>query len=196
MCLEKPLNLDEKIRKAMQQSQVGSNSFGPVYDDNAMVEAVSAVINEHRNAEGCKGGALVTVQMNIEQAAAVSKALDVYVRLGIGQLDIVKEMVNQGYIPLRAENGDPRQVATFDQVDRFTEVMDSAKSILGYPRSGSNGIGHSHVAKEVHRSYEVAKVMDRAIATYRDPNPKFRGVNYDGLIVRYTTDPAPKAFVE
>ena len=65
------------------------------------------------------------------------------------------------------------------------------KSSLRFQQNGSNGIGHPHVAPSTHRAWDVRKVLEKALAEHRNPNPTFRGVNYDGLIVRYTQDPEP-----
>jgi hypothetical protein len=159
-----------------------------------MANKIDAIIKDHRGTSG--EGALVHLQMTPDQANAVSKALDVYTRIGIGQLDIIAELVRMGVIPVQADSAEPRQAASFDQGDHFTNLIDAAKGVLGYPRNGSNGIGHKHVAIEVHRGYEVKKVIDAAVANFRNPTPTFPTVNYDGLLVRYTTDPAPKAFVQ
>lgn len=67
------------------------------------------------------------------------------------------------------------------------------KNVLGCPSNGSNGIGHLHIDASAHRAYEVSKVLDQALAYHNDPTPKFKGVNYHGLTVRYTKDVAPIA---
>ena len=47
--------------------------------------------------------------------------------------------------------------------------------------------------KAVRRAYEVKKVIDKAVSEHKNPTPEFRTVHYDGLTVRYTSDPAPVA---
>jgi hypothetical protein len=42
------------------------------------------------------------------------------------------------------------------------------------------------------RAYEVSRVLDKVLAEYREPNPSFRGVDYDGLRMRYTQDAMPE----
>ncbi len=127
---------------------------------------------------------------NIEQARAVSSALDLYFRLAIGQIEEITELVRIGTIPVGGKQGE-RVLASLEQIEQVEALANEIKAVLGYSRGGSNGIGNRHIDPSAHRAYEVMKVLDKAIAIQQDPTPKFRGVNYDGLTVRYTKDPAP-----
>lgn len=100
-----------------------------------------------------------------------------------------------GVVPVGAKTGE-RQEASIEVCDAIKVLLDSVKVLLGYTVNGSNGIGNPHVHISAHRAYEVKKVIAKAIAEDRDPNPTLRGVDYDGLLVRYTTDPAPVAVIE
>lgn len=133
----------------------------------------------------------INISMTVDQADAVSKGLDAFSRLCIGQLEEVSHLVRYGVIPMASLNGGERVQASAEVCDQVEALMNEVKKVLGYPRNGSHGIGHSHVSTSGHRAYEVKKVLDRAVAVQRDPNPKMRGVNYDGLTVRYTQDPEP-----
>lgn len=42
---------------------------------------------------------------------------------------------------------------------------------------------------------KIQITISAALANHRDPNPTFRGVNYDGLCLRYTKDVLPEAVV-
>lgn len=129
---------------------------------------------------------------NIEQARAVSCALDTYVRLALGQIEEITELVRIGTIPVGGQQGE-RVLASLEQIEQVEALANEIKAVLGYSREGSNSIGNLHVDTSAHRAYEVMKVLDKAIAIQQDPTPKFRGVNYDGLTVRYTKDPEPTA---
>lgn len=137
----------------------------------------------------------VRIELTIEQATALVCALDAYSRLCIGQLDVVTRLVGDGTIPMQAPQSGERFCAQAETIEEIGLYFDKAKEKLGYPRNGINGIGHRHVHVTGHRAWEIRKVVDRVISLHRDPNPEFRGVNYDGLIVRYTDDPAPQAEV-
>lgn len=138
----------------------------------------------------------LTLTLTPEQGQAVSAALDLFVRLGIGQLEEVAHLVRLGTIPAARPGDQPREAVSYGNADEIAHLLSEVKALLGYPANGSNGIGHPHVALAAHRAYEVKKVMDRALALDRDPTPPFPTVNYDGLLVRYTEDPAPSAVVD
>jgi hypothetical protein len=73
--------------------------------------------------------------------------------------------------------------------------MKEVKALMGYPSNAHHGLGHRHNPLDGTRAYEVKKVLDKALADHRDPNPPFSGVQHDGLVLRYTQDPAPEASV-
>lgn len=138
----------------------------------------------------------VVIECTVEQAWAVSNALEVFVRLSIGQIEHVAEMISFGDIPVGGRYaGDgkllERIIANPSQAQAARDMCDQIKSLMGYQKNGSNGIGHPHVSSSAHRAWEMRKVLDKALSEHRNPNPEFRGVNYDGLTVRYTTDLAP-----
>lgn len=137
----------------------------------------------------------VIIEITAEQADAISKALDLYTRIGIGQFDEVAQLAAFGVVPTFNTGSQPRQIASPEQCDRLRDLMGQAKQVLGFSRGASHGIGHQDNDASVSRAYEIGKVLDKALAEHRDPNPAFRGVNYDGLGPRYTNDPAPVATV-
>ena len=137
----------------------------------------------------------VVIEVTEDQADAISKALDLYVRIGIGQFDEVAQLVAFGLVPVRNTSDVPRQIASPEQCEQLRNLMDAAKQVLGFSRGASHGIGHRDNDISVSRAYEVGKVLDKALAEHRNPAPEFRGVNYDGLGPRYTNDPAPNAQV-
>ena len=137
----------------------------------------------------------VTLTLSPEQAQAVSTALDVYMRLCLGQLHIVDEMIRDERIPLYGQNGQPRQTASIDVCDEIGFSINEIKQALGYMGGASLGVGHRHVHETGIRSYEIMKVLDKVLAEHRNPTPEFRGVHYDGLSVRFTSDPAPEAAI-
>lgn len=142
----------------------------------------------------------VTIECTPEQAQAIADSLEVFTRLSIGQIEHLAEMITFGAIPLGGRHDNhgrilERTVADYEKNAMIRDLCNQIKTQLGYPLSGSNSIGHPHVTKEAHRAWEAKKVIDKALAEYRNPKPEFAGVNYDGLTVRYTSDPAPIAHV-
>lgn len=128
----------------------------------------------------------------MEQADVLCAALDLYTRLGIGQLEMVEERFRMEDIPSASP-------VSFDErmqmAETLRELLGAAKQTLGFPRGGSMGIGGPRVPVGAQRAYEIQKVLAKALAEYREPNPSFRGVRYDGLSLRYTQDPVPQASV-
>ncbi len=125
----------------------------------------------------------VTITLNEAQARTVCDALDLYARIGIGQLQEVSSLVRQGFlVPTKT----PKDAGWF--YDGFDSVMNSAKSMLGLSGSSSYGIGHNSVNVDAKRAFELRKQIEKPMALAGDPDPGFRGVNYDGRIVRYTDD--------
>ena len=136
----------------------------------------------------------VVLRMTPEQAKAVEYACDVLARVGMGQLEILAEMVAQGFIPVDASTPEPRFADSMTSELARLGFMD-AKRALGFPQNGNRGIGHRHNRVGVHRAYEVGTVLAKALAEHERPNPTLRNHRYDGLRVRYTQDPAPTAEV-
>lgn len=135
---------------------------------------------------------MIQATLTTDQADAVCDSLDAYSRLCIGQLEEVAELVRHGVIPMARMNSEGERVmASVEVCNQIEDLMKQVKQLLGYPSNGSHGIGHRHNHLSGLRAYEVKKALSKVVAEQRDPIPKFRGVNYDGLGPRYTTDPAP-----
>ncbi|NLC21776.1 MAG: hypothetical protein GX771_07710 [Halomonadaceae bacterium] len=128
------------------------------------------------------------------QCQALVQALDLYLRVGIGQLEKVGELVNEGVVPCFTANTKlgERKTAHHELVEDLDALLGQAKSLLGYPRNGSHGIGHRDNDISVSRSYEIKKVLDKVLAETRFPEPVYQGVDRQGLMVRYTSDPEPR----
>lgn len=137
--------------------------------------------------------ARVILDLSIDQASAVKEALDLYTRVCMGQLDAIEMLVRDGTVPVRSEG--ERTVAGMDKSEDVMALLKSIKQVLGYQSNGSMGIGHQHMHIHGRRSYELYKSLSKTIATHVRPNPDFRGVDYDGLSVRYTAETAPKTYI-
>lgn len=133
----------------------------------------------------------IQIDLTPAQAEAVRDALDVYTRLCLGQLEEIANLVRGGIISGRGNAGD--QLSAVEACEAVELLLRQAKDVLGHPRNGSYGIGNPNVHLSGRRAYEVKKTLAKVIAVLRDPSPEFRGVDYDGLGPRYTSDPAPQA---
>lgn len=134
------------------------------------------------------------IQTTILKAKIIKQSLDLFFRLSIGQLHEVDHFVSTGQIKVTKTNSDGKidfVMADADQCMQLRTQIDSMKHALGYLHGQSLGISHPYVHMDGKRAYEVFCVMSQALAFYDNPNPRFRGVSYDGLALRYTNDPAP-----
>jgi len=133
----------------------------------------------------------VTLKMNVEQAHAIVSLLDLATRINMCQFGEIEYLARTGEIKHR----DGRQLSQID-LEGLADDIRELTSTFGFTPASSFGIGSPHVSVTAHRGYEIKKVLEKALAVHREPNPKgLRGVNYDGLIVRYTNDPAPTATI-
>lgn len=135
----------------------------------------------------------VILELNcLEQAYVLRDALDLYCRLGLGQLEQIEELFRREDIPTA-------KPVSFD--DRLTLAeclsthMATTKKMLGFQSNASHGIGSAAVPLGARRAYELQKVLSKALAEHQEPAPAFRGVNYDGVILRYTQDPLPAVVI-
>lgn len=133
----------------------------------------------------------VQVTLTLGQAQALNRALDTYVRIGIGQFETILELMRFDEITPAAE----RVVIDVALLEKVEEYLKQLKSLMGHYRGASLGIGSPKATASVRRAYEIKKVVAKALAEHRDPSPSLRGVDYDGLLVRYTQDEAPQAVV-
>lgn len=137
----------------------------------------------------------VTITLSVGQAYATRDALDLYSRVCIGQIEELAWLIRCGVVT-PVSDADTSRKATATEIERVEALLYAVKASLGYPRHGSHGVGHPHVHVSGHRAYEVKKVLAKALAEHANPQPGFRGVDYDGLLVRYTQDAAPAAAVQ
>lgn len=136
----------------------------------------------------------IRLEMTKEQGQAVAAALDLAVRIGLGQFEEIANLMMSGVV--RATERVPT-----DETDEFIAVrarleamMLKGKAVLGHPSNGSYGIGSERLHVNTLRAYETMKVLDKALFSLRpDAATAFKGPNSDGLVVRYTSDPEPVA---
>lgn len=120
-----------------------------------------------------------TLTLNEEQAQIISKALDMYSRIGIGQLETV---IDHPEIIKRIFDGSA-QVESFPSA---RNLMYPAKKILfGYDTNASAGIYSREVLDCNRVAWDIKKVIDHRISWDKAGNPPERnwstmmGVSYD-----------------
>jgi len=101
-----------------------------------------------------------------QQARILVAALDLYSRIGIGQLTEVVRVYNYEWktpIPM---------------VDRLVEVMNEAKRVIGFGPGGSYGIHSPDVHDVFRRAFDIQCVIRHRLAFDRTPEGGF-GVDFD-----------------
>lgn len=145
----------------------------------------------------------VLLELTIPQAKALGEALDVYFRLCLGQIDVVSDMVVDGRIPVFScasfctpspKQGE-QKTANAEQCQGARMHAQAIKGVLGFGYGQSMGINHKHLHISGVRAYEIHRVLTQAIAIHERLNPMVRGVNYNGLMLRYSDGSAPVASV-
>lgn len=119
-----------------------------------------------------------------EQARVVMKALELFARLNIGQLEQIESMVRHGEVPL-GPNGHPG--ADLEAFDAVGAAMRHAKVAMGYTPNGSYSIVSDEAPLAARRAWETFKVISQALG---------EGCGRDGLQLRCTEDLAPTAAIE
>jgi len=138
----------------------------------------------------------VVIKLDGSQAYAVRDACDFHSRICSGDMEELVNLMRSGVISAYRDGKDERARVGYEQMDQANDHLLAIKEALGYARTAGLGIGHPHLDPAANRTWEVRKALEKALAIYRDPNPEFKGVNYDGNIVRYTRDPAPVVTVQ
>ena len=168
--------LSEIIKYKVECSQ--SNSH--LLIDEALVASVNEQLLHRDSAE---------ISVPIDMAYRISAAFDFFTRLCLGQLHELAYFIRSGQIPSFEFDRD------YAKMERASDLVEGLRETLGFLHGESFGIGNKRVYPLGHHAWEIKKVMDKALAYYRDPNPSFKGVNYDGLILKYTQDPDPVAVI-
>lgn len=117
----------------------------------------------------------VRLTMGRRAADATQAALDLYSRLGIGQLHQISELARGGV--LRRGDG---SAFTFAQLDSIEQLVDALSyQMLGFDRGASFGIHSPHVAAKVTRCWALQRVLRHRLAWDAGPADGPRGVWHD-----------------
>lgn len=122
------------------------------------------------------------ITVSPQQAHLIQKAMDLYTRMGIGQMEAVAEAINE-------TNGtDCYPFAVYNPVRE--KLIEIKESILHQPRNGNKGITHPDVAAAVKTVYDILKSIQKGIATAEDHGS--HSVWHDGDILHLGTEPTPE----
>lgn len=131
------------------------------------------------------GGPRVLLELSLDQADTLAKAALLYARLGIGQFEALATLVEDGIIPINAESSDSAVPAPNRTCHLVRHVLASVKSVMGFDRNASRGIGHPHNHISVARAYEVSSAISQSLTEHREPGG---AGNKSSQLMRYTQD--------
>lgn len=132
------------------------------------------------------------LDLDLDQAKAVSDLLDLANRIHMGQLEEISSLANQRMLSGRDAATDRGIALSHEEVDRLEEILVSAKAVLGHPSNGSFGVGARGVSDDAKRGYEVSKVIKKALHDHLRPEVRHT-TDSTGLTVRYAPGDAPTA---
>lgn len=135
----------------------------------------------------------ITLELTPEQAVATSRALDLFMRVGLGQLEAVTDLLQTESLHVRNGQGQA-PTASLDTIADVEYALLQAKKAMGHDATQSFGITNENVHIDAKRAYEVNKVLNVAVLDAFDRNVT-SGVTREGLTLRVTDDPVPKATV-
>lgn len=118
------------------------------------------------------------LQLNVTpaQARLLIEALDLRVRIGIGQIEAVAEAI-----------GHPTDY------DEIRNHLFAVKRILGHPANGSHGIANPQISPTTKTSYDLMKAIQKGVATAED-HASF-SVWHDGDILHLGTEPTARVAI-
>lgn len=99
-----------------------------------------------------------------KQADMVQRALDFYVRIGMGQwhefINVIDDMMMRGMLP----QSDFEK--TRDVEDQLRSAINNAKLVhLGLHPNGGLGVGNQKIGDAIHSAYDLLVVLRNAIAS-------------------------------
>lgn len=105
------------------------------------------------------------LEVNSEQAHAIIKALDLFSRIGMGQMEEVEHFLSwHGVLDLRDES-------TVTKRDEIRSLCDQIKVLLGHPVNGHYGIAQEAVPKACRIAYDLQCVLRQKVAGAEGEGP-------------------------
>lgn len=130
----------------------------------------------------------IKLELTLKQSESLTRMLDLAMRMHLCQFREIEWLARLHVI--RNQNG---EIASNVDLDALKAYLDGSARCLGFSAGSSHSIGSKIVHSDAKNAYEIMKVVQKVLAYERNPEPTFRSVAHDGLIVRYTNNPAPVA---
>ncbi|MGD1524166.1 hypothetical protein [Vibrio owensii] len=134
----------------------------------------------------------VLLELTPEQAKATLNALDLFTRIGLGQLETITDLLQSEALHVRPSN-ESGPIASLDQIDEINSLLMLAKNAMGHSSSQSFGVKNPNVHIDAKRTYEISKVLSTTLAKGSDEHSDSSTAS-EGLMIRLTDDLEPKAY--
>lgn len=115
---------------------------------------------------------LTNLQLTDEQVATVCKALEVYLDLCTGQVDVVTELVREGVIPMGQGRDEARKLASGWSLARLEALIGQAKRALHYFDRGGIAASHPHVHPSAHCVGAIMGKLTRHVGARQVAEPQ------------------------
>jgi hypothetical protein len=118
------------------------------------------------------------LKLTHKQLRVIETALDLYARIGIGQLEIIAEKLNSEFFIHDSKT----------PTEWKKELnIDNAKENMGLDNGSNFGIGNDKVSENSNIAYEIDKVIQKKIAEVEE-HQKY-STWYNGVVCRYSKEP-------
>ncbi|ELP5899835.1 hypothetical protein QTV49_001736 [Vibrio vulnificus] len=132
----------------------------------------------------------IELKLSLRQARSVASALDLFVHLGIGNMQFLKNFIDDGTIKKRVETNGLAEPLNFDETEEIVQKLKEITALLGHSDTSHFGIGNNSVSNSAKDCWEIKQVVSAAItSTKTNSETKVQ----TELITKFTTEPTPKA---
>jgi hypothetical protein len=126
--------------------------------------------------------------LTFKQSRVIADALELVMRLGLGQLEYLMDFVRFGGVT--SKTGEPLPYATLDEGDALVRQL--KRRLTDYDDGASKGISNVHTPADAKVAFELYKAIRHRLAWDQTPieGRDFRGVHHsDPYLLRYTDEP-------
>ncbi len=114
-------------------------------------------------------------------------ALEVYTRMGFGQLEMLAYYIDKGLIPMKKGSATPSRKAFFLVLER----MNAFKAVIGYSEKESSPFNGAAVDRSTHLCFELLQELERHVLPVMEFGSS-RSVPREGRMDRYTDEIYPR----
>lgn len=107
----------------------------------------------------------IDLKLSIQQALSVISALDLLVHLGIGDIQFIKNIIDDGIIKKKVETDELAKPLNYEETDDIVCKLKEISALLGHGETSHFGIGNRTVSNSAKDCWEVKQVLSSAISS-------------------------------